>query len=109
MSKYNYTNLFILKKDIPGFEAGTIFQLREYNAERNLGNREHGYLTNIWIEGDCQDSKDYAGWVAGTHIFPGQLHENRDWFAPVKMIGKAEKPNIHEVKGLLFEEDTPND
>ncbi len=104
MSDNYYDNLFVLNKDIPGFEVGTIFQKRVHDKERDLGNPMNGYLTNIWIEGDCQDSKDYIGWAGETHIFPGQLSENEEWFTPVQMISKRDRPKVHEVNGLLFEE-----
>lgn len=103
MSKYNYDNLYILREDMPGFEAGTIFQHRKHDNERNLGSPACGYLTNIWIEGDCQNSKDYIGWCAETHILPGQLKDDTKWFQPVEMIGK-DKGRVHVVKGMRFRE-----
>jgi|SRR6185503_14967527 len=99
----NYEDLYMLKKDVPGFEKGTIFQHREYNEQRDLGSPSGGYLTNIYINGDCQESANHVGWCAGTHIFPGQVKDDTEWFAPVKMMGKAHA-KVHHVKGLLFEE-----
>ena len=54
MSKYQYDILYALQIEIPGFPAGTLFQHREHDAKRDIGGIASGYLTNIWVQGDCQ-------------------------------------------------------
>lgn len=82
------SNKYRLTRPIPGFPAGTIFEHRSYDEARDIGSIGWGYLTNIWIDGDCQKGADgVVGWGAETHIFPGSLVDT-DWFKP---IGKKKR------------------
>lgn len=101
---YNYDDCYVLLKDMPGFEAGTIFQHRDHDRDRDLGSPMSGYLTNIWIEGNCQESRKHIGWCGETFILPGQLKDDDEWFRPVKLIGHEEKPARYYVDDLVFEE-----
>lgn len=58
--------------------AGAIF-LHDKN-DHIKGSIGYGCLKNAWVNGDCQDS-----WCAATHVFPGQLAEDKKWFKPVKV------------------------
>jgi len=90
---YKAGSLFVLEQDMPELSKGTIFELREPTGER--GSIACGFLTNIWVNGNVQD-----GWVAETHMVPGQLSKNREWFAPVKMLNGDE--DVFTVNGKRF-------
>ena len=66
-----------LLKNIPGMNAGAVF-LHDKN-DSVKGSFGCGCLKNAWVDGNCQDS-----WCAETHVFPGQLSKDREWFKPVK-------------------------
>ena len=70
-----------LQKDIPGMDAGAIF-LHDKN-DRIKGSIACGCLKNAWVNGDCQGTKKDQ-WCGSTHVFPGQLADDRKWFKPVK-------------------------
>ncbi len=76
-SGYRPGQLYVLEKDLPQLKAGVIFELRE--ATEEIGSPTCGYMTNIWVNHDAQD-----GWAEGTHILPGQLSKDREWFTPVR-------------------------
>lgn len=66
-----------LLKNIPGLNAGVVFlHDKEDNIKGSIG---YGCLKNAWDAGSCQ-----GGWVAGTHVFPGQLADDREWFMPIE-------------------------
>ena len=65
-----------LKKEIPGLPAGTVFVHDPYDQVK--GSIGAGCLKNAWKSGDCQ-----GGWCAGTHVFPGQLAEDSEWFEKI--------------------------
>lgn len=90
---YKAGTLFVLEKDMPELEAGTIFELREPTEER--GSPACGFLTNIWVNGNCQ-----SGWAAETHVLPGQLSKNREWFTPVKQLSSSS--HIFTVNDIRF-------
>lgn len=92
-----YSRLYILKQEMPGFEEGTIFQHRDHDEDRELGSPGSGYLTNIWVDGDCQ-----GGWAGETHILPGQLKDDRDWFQPIRYIGQKTRDEEYVVNGQVF-------
>jgi len=77
-----------LLKDIPGLKAGAIFEHDANDDEK--GSAGYGCLKLSWIDGDCQQ-----GWCAETHIFPGQLIEDKKWF---KKISKNQKENSNSDK-----------
>jgi hypothetical protein len=66
-----------LLKDIPGLNAGAVF-LHD-KKDHIKGSMGCGCLKLAWADGNCQQ-----GWCAETHIFPGQLAEDEEWFARVK-------------------------
>lgn len=65
-----------LLKDIPGLPAGTIFLYDE--DDNNKGSIGAGCLKNAWFKNNCQ-----AGWCAETHVFPGQLIKDEEWFEKI--------------------------
>lgn len=70
-----------LLKNIPGMNAGAIFlHDKKDNIKGSIG---VGCLKNAWVNGDCQGTK-HDQWCAATHVFPGQLADDRKWFKPVK-------------------------
>jgi hypothetical protein len=71
-----------LLKDIPGLPAGTIF-LHD-KKDRVKGSISAGCLKNAWDFGNCQGRGHW--WCASTHVFPGQLADDREWFKPIKNI-----------------------
>lgn len=75
--------------------AGTIFELREHDKSRDLGSPMCGYMTNIWVNGNCQ-----SGWVAETHVLPGQLAHDSEWFSPVKQLKSS--THIFTVNNVRF-------
>ena len=70
-------NAYKLVKDIPGLKAGTIF-LHDKN-DNIKGSIGCGCLKNAWVNGNCQ-----GGWCAETHVFPGQLIDDPEWFKSIK-------------------------
>ena len=70
-----------LLKDIPGMDAGAVFLHDEHDHKK--GSVGCGCLKNAWNAGDTQGNKEHQ-WVAGTHVFPGQLADDREWFKPIK-------------------------
>lgn len=91
--RYKAGSLYVLEKDMPQLAAGTIFELREPTEER--GSTACGFLTNIWVNGNCQ-----SGWAAETHVLPGQLCDDREWFTPVKRHKSSS--HIFTVNGVRF-------
>ncbi|GAA1053960.1 hypothetical protein [Dietzia natronolimnaea] len=92
-SGYKAGSLYVLEKDLPQMSAGAIFELREPTKER--GSIGCGFLTNIWVNGGCQSS-----WAAETHVLPGQLAHDREWFTPVRKHKSS--PHIFTVNGVRF-------
>lgn len=90
---YKPGSLYVLEKDLPQMAAGAIFELRESTKER--GSPACGFLANIWVNGDCQ-----SGWAGETHVLPGQLAHDREWFTPVRKHKSA--PHIFTVNGVRF-------
>jgi len=66
-----------LLKDVPGLRAGVVFVHDEHDAIN--GSPACGCLKLAWDDGSCQD-----GWCAETHIFPGQLINDKNWFVKIK-------------------------
>lgn len=84
-----------LLKDIPGLEAGAIFEHRDYDDNfPDRGNHGCGVMILGWVNGDCQQQ-----WYGETFIFPGQLADDREWFAPIK-----EKKKYCECCGQIIKE-----
>lgn len=90
---YKAGTLFVLEKEMPELPAGTIFELRA--PTKKLGSPACGYMTNIWINGNTQ-----GGWAEGTHILPGQLSKNREWFTPIKQLSSS--AHIFTVNDIRF-------
>lgn len=74
-----------LLKNIPGLKAGVVF-LHD-KKDRVKGSVGCGCLKLAWDNGNCQD-----GWCAETHVFPGQLAEDREWFIPI--VNKKKRFNL---------------
>ncbi len=70
-----------LLKDIPGLPAGTVFIHDKHDTMR--GNVACGCLKNAWNDGNTQGNEEQH-WCASTHVFPGQLADDRRWFAPMR-------------------------
>lgn len=70
-----------LMKPVPGLPSGVVFIHDKYDSIK--GSPAHGCLKLAWDNGNCQ-----ADWCAETHIFPGQLSEDREWFKPIKNNGR---------------------
>lgn len=66
-----------LLKDIPGLKAGAVF-LHD-KADQKKGSIGYGCLKLAWKNHNCQ-----GGWCAETHIFPGQLAKDTEWFIKIK-------------------------
>jgi hypothetical protein len=78
---------YILLKDMPRLDAGTVFVHDKDDHEK--GSIGCGCLKNAWDNGNCQHGKSgQNAWCAGTHILPGQLAEDRDWFEPFDNDGR---------------------
>ncbi len=78
-----------LLKDIPGVDAGAVFI--HDKKDSNKGNVGHGCLKLAWKNGSCQgNNRNY--WVAETHIFPGQLIRDEEWF--IKIEDKKKKYHL---------------
>jgi len=67
-----------LLKEIPGYKAGAVFlHDKKDSAKGSIG---CGCLKNAWKAGNCQQGR----WSSETHVFPGQLAEDREWFLPIE-------------------------
>jgi hypothetical protein len=95
--------LYVLVKDMPGLEAGALFEHREYDKNHpDRGNQSHGAMVLAWINGDCQQM-----WAGESFTLPGQLAENSEWFKRVIYSYAACNDHWH-VNGstfIKFEED----
>lgn len=74
-----------LLKPIPGLGAGAVFV--HDKEDSNKGSIGEGCLKLAWDNGNCQQ-----GWCAETHVFPGQLAKDREWFAPIN--NEPQKPKL---------------
>lgn len=88
-------DLYVLEKDMPGMAAGSIFEYRDYEEKGDIGSPLGGYLCNSWVNGNCQSS-----WAGRTHILPGQLRQDKEWFSRVKMLGNSS--HIFAVNNVRF-------
>lgn len=67
-----------LLKDMPGYKAGAVFVHDEHDSDQgSIGN---GCLKNAWESGNSQQGR----WSAGTHVLPGQLADDKEWFEEVE-------------------------
>jgi len=66
-----------LLKEMPGLNAGAVFVHDESDQEK--GSIGHGCLKLAWKAGGTQD-----GWCGETHVLPGQLAKNREWFTEIE-------------------------
>jgi hypothetical protein len=66
-----------LIKDIPGLEAGAVFVHDKHDSKK--GSIGAGCLKLAWDDHNCQQS-----WCAETHILPGQLASDTEWFVRIK-------------------------
>jgi len=74
-----------LLRDVPGLPAGSIFLHDKKDSTK--GSIGCGCLKNAWKDGNCQpctDNDDHVGWCAETHVFPGQLAKDKNWFKRIK-------------------------
>jgi len=62
---------------MPGLSAGAVFLHDKKDAIK--GSIGCGCLKLAWKNRNCQD-----GWCAETHILPGQLAEDLNWFKEIK-------------------------
>ena len=68
-----------LLKNIPGLEAGAIFEHRDYDDDcPDRGNAISGVMMLCWLDDDCQQD-----WIGGAFIFPGQLVDEEEWFEAI--------------------------
>ena len=86
-----------LLKELPGLNAGVIFEHREYDTQHpDRGNFGCGVMILGWINGGQGD--EHQQWCGETFIFPGQLANNKEWFE------KIEDANDRFLKSELKED-----
>lgn len=80
-----------LLKDIPGVSAGAVFLHDKKDSVK--GSVGYGCLKLAWDLGGCQGNGNNR-WCAETHIFPGQLAKDREWFIKIKNKKRYTLQNI---------------
>lgn len=76
-----------LLKNIPGLPAGTVF-LHDLN-DTEKGSPAVGCIKNAWFKGNCQIQyiDGESSWCAETHVLPGQMKDDLEWFVPINNNG----------------------
>jgi len=81
MKECTTAKAYRLLKDIPGLQAGAVFI--HDKSDHYRGNIGYGCLKLAWHLHNCQQD-----WCAETHVFPGQLANDKEWFKPIKNNGE---------------------